>query len=222
MTVTASIGVAAAPGASADLDDLLRAADGALYVGQGRRSQHRAAHARAHRRRVTLSAPVQAHRAGLAEQVALAVIASEVGEHISLFGTLDALTDHLGVQRLGERHDLRDDRPRALVIDEIRDERAVDLDLVEGELAQVGQLPEPGTEVVDGDSCPEIAQGRQDPPTYAPAAQQYALGDLEGQAPGRQRVLRQCLLDRGRQRIVGQLVDAHVYRYADVGQRPGA
>ena len=32
MTVTASIGVAAAPGASADLDALLRAADGALYV----------------------------------------------------------------------------------------------------------------------------------------------------------------------------------------------
>ena len=54
MTVTASIGVAAAPGASADLDDLLRAADGALYVAKDEgRNTVRLTHARTHRRRVT-------------------------------------------------------------------------------------------------------------------------------------------------------------------------
>ena len=121
MTVTASIGVAAAPGASADLDDLLRAADGALYVAKDEgRNTVRLTHAAAPSPRDFRAH--SGHRAGLAEQIALAVIASEVGEHIALLGTLDALTDNLGVQRLRERHDLRDDGPRALVIDEIRDE----------------------------------------------------------------------------------------------------
>ena len=66
MTVTASIGVAAAPGASADLDDLLRAADGALYVAKDEgRNAVRLAAARRRRCVAALHAqPVQTHDMG--------------------------------------------------------------------------------------------------------------------------------------------------------------
>jgi hypothetical protein len=121
----------------------------------------------------------QHDRAWRPEQVPLSVRAAELDQHRPLLGALNPFGDHLATGVIGHRDDPDDDRPGRDVAHHRGDERAVDLDLVEPELAQVGQLTEPGAEIVERDPGADVAQPREHPPTGGAPAQQHSFGDLE-------------------------------------------
>ena len=67
-------------------------------------------------------------------------------------GLLDPLGERLDRERLAELDERADERLALLGLGEPRDERAVDLQRVDGELLQVGERGVAGAEVVDRDA----------------------------------------------------------------------
>lgn len=63
-------------------------------------------------------------------------------------------------------------------------EGAVDVDHVDGELAQVGQGGVPSAEVVDGDADAQGLESGHPGHGLLDVGQQHVLGDLEQEAPG--------------------------------------
>jgi FtsH-binding integral membrane protein len=73
------------------------------------------------------------------EPEALPAVAAGRSHQLELLVGLDPLGDDIDAEAVGERHDGAHDGLGGAVLAEARDERSVDLDRVEGELAQVGQ-----------------------------------------------------------------------------------
>ncbi len=84
-----------------------------------------------------------------AEVVALHAGAPKRAQDVELAHCLDALTDGVEVKGLRHSDDGGDDRPIVGVGLETLDERAVDLQFVDGEAAQSRERGKAGTEIVD-------------------------------------------------------------------------
>src|SRR5690242_6356023 len=87
----------------------------------------------------------------LAEQIALDQVAILLLQEAELGGRLHTLGGDLDPQRFAERDDGADDRHRVRVLLHLRDEGAVDLDLVEREALEVAQAGITGAEIVERD-----------------------------------------------------------------------
>ena len=73
------------------------------------------------------------------EEEALRQVAAQRAEQLRLLGRLDALGRRAQAQRVGERDDALDERARLRLAAEAGDQRAVDLDLVDGKALQRAQ-----------------------------------------------------------------------------------
>ena len=74
------------------------------------------------------------------------------------------------------------DGQRLLAALDVGDERAVDLDLVEGEAAQIAQRAIARAEIVHGDAHAELPQLMQHGDCIVAVLEQHGFGDLELQA----------------------------------------
>src|SRR5439155_5353316 len=99
--------------------------------------------------------------ARLAEQEALAFVAAFGPEAAQLGFGLDALGGDDDAEAFAEADDGTDDRLRLAVGAEIADEGLIDLDLVEGEAAQIAEAGITGAEIVHRDAHAERAQRMQ-------------------------------------------------------------
>ena len=76
---------------------------------------------------------------GSGEQEALDAVAAERGECIELCLSFHAFGDHGEAYSFGERDDSPDEATAGVVLVEVADEGAVDLDLVDREVSEPGQ-----------------------------------------------------------------------------------
>ena len=95
--------------------------------------------ARQHRRR----------RLRLADQVALRITHAQLAQALQLLLRLHAFDDHVRADAVRHRHDRTDHRHRARALEHVPRERLVDLDELEVELVQVGEVGIAGAEVVE-------------------------------------------------------------------------
>src|SRR5579859_2954073 len=96
---------------------------------------------------------------GSAEQEALAEVALLTLEATQLVRLLDPLPERLEPERLAKLDQALDDRCGFARGGDPSDERAVDLDRVEREGAEVGERAVAGAEVVDRDPHPHLLEG---------------------------------------------------------------
>ena len=160
-----------------------------------------------------------------AQQVALDLGAAERAHVGELLLGLDALDGGDHVEAVREAGDALDDRERALLVRDVLHERAVDLDLVEREAAQVAQAGVAGAEIVHREVDAERAQLMQGGERGRGVLHQHGLGDLEFQPAGRQARARQRPHDDLEQALADQLDGGEVDRHLDVlrpGRRVGA
>jgi len=85
-------------------------------------------------------------------------VAAELGQHITLCLSLDALGRHGEAHLFCEREGARDEAATGTVAVHIGDERAVDLDLVYREVSEPGQRAQTGAEVVHREPYPESSE----------------------------------------------------------------
>src|SRR6185369_12542120 len=85
---------------------------------------------------------------GTAGKEALQVVAAAVEQHLFLHLGLDALGDHLEAERVAKPYDGGDHRVVIGILVHIGDERAVDLERIQREAAQVRHTRKPDAEVV--------------------------------------------------------------------------
>ena len=116
----------------------------------------------------------------------------------------DALGDQSQAERVGEQDRRADDSRGPRVLGHARDEGLVELELVDRQLAQVGQRRVARTEVVDDHADAVGAQLDQDLAGPLAVRHQEVLGDLQLEHPRGQAALGEQQLDPGRQVDVDQ------------------
>ncbi len=129
---------------------------------------------------------------------------------------LHALGDDLEAEVVAEVDRRADDDQVTLVAQHRRDERAVDLQLVDRHLAQVGERRVAGAEVVDRQVHPELAEAADGRQRAVGIGHEHALGDLELQGIGRQRVGGQQPLDPLGKIAVEQIAHRQVDRDREI------
>jgi len=92
---------------------------------------------------------------------------------------LHALPGDRNAERRGERGDCAHDRRIGRLRVDPAQERAVDLQLVDRQAAQIGEARVAGAEVVDGEAHAELADRFERGDVLGEARHQHALGDLE-------------------------------------------
>ena len=140
-----------------------------------------------------------------AEQVALTGADPERADEVELGGRLDPLGDDQRAPAVGQVAQRADDLERGLVDGAALDERQVDLDDVELELAEQPQPGVAGTDVVGGEADPGDAAvlGRAAQP--ADVLDRLALGQLEDDVARVEAVPDQ----HAQQGVDAELVDLH-------------
>ena len=148
--------------------------------------------------------------------VALRVVAAEGGDGGQRLRVLDALRHDLEAERVGELDGRADDRAAAAVRGDVGDERAVDLELVDREVAQVGEGAVAGAVVVDRDAQAERAQRLEDLASALRVDHDHALGDLQLERVGGDPVLLEQPGDPLGERLVEQVRGREVDGDAEV------
>src|SRR5271165_1764992 len=116
-----------------------------------------------------------------ADQISLHLRATGATHDLQLLGCLDPFGCGFYSEGGAEARDCPDDR--ASLAADRGNEGTVDLDLVEGEAAQIAQRRIPGAEIVHGDADAERAELVQHAEYRLVVLQQRGLGDLELQSP---------------------------------------
>ena len=124
----------------------------------------------------------EVERAG--EEEALAEVALFALEGLELGLVLDSFAERLEAERLAELDERVDERAGFLRGGDAGDEGAVDLERVDGELAEVGEGAVAGAEVVDRDAHAECLEGGEAGGGLVDVLHERGLGDLERQRGG--------------------------------------
>ena len=119
------------------------------------------------------------------EPKALDAIAAELDEGVALDLELDAFGDHAELERVSERDDGRDHGARSWIARDGIDERLVDLQVVDREVAQVAHRRIAGSEVVDRQAHAHLTQVVERRAGRTGGRHERALGDLEDQSARR-------------------------------------
>src|ERR1039458_4089548 len=128
---------------------------------------------------------------GAAEKIALAFVATLRSHQLQLLFRFDALGDHGLVETGAETGDGANDRPGVALVAKIADERLVDLDLMEGELAQIVERGVAGAEVGERQADAEILELLHRRQGAVVVLEQQTLGYLQLDPLRRQPRLRQ-------------------------------
>ena len=94
--------------------------------------------------------------ASAGQEVALAAVATEVGELLPSLEVLDAFGHRLQAEVVTEVDDRADDDGVVGVVVHVQHEGLVDLELVDREVLEVGEGGVTGAEVVDGEPDPDL------------------------------------------------------------------
>ena len=142
------------------------------------------------------------------EDEALPAVALLLLELAELLVLLDALGERLQAELLAELHERVQQRPRLGRVGDRRDERAVDLQDVDRELAQVRERRVAGAEVVDRDADAELldrarAGARSVSASRMIAVSVISMTSADGVEPGRARARRGDRRRGGRRRAGG-------------------
>ena len=121
-----------------------------------------------------------------------------------VFG-LDAFGEDRNLQAVTEPDNRADDRHRVVIVFQIGNEGAIDLDLVEGEGVQIGQRRIAGAEVVQRNLHAERLEPAQDRHRAGEVVDQHALGYFQLQPRRRQPGLQQDGVNETRQIAVMEL-----------------
>lgn len=135
----------------------------------------------------------------LREQETLPGVAPHGTQPLPLIGILDALGDGREAEALTQLDDRPRQRPAVLtrVGAAAPDERAIDLQDVDGKTLQIAERGLAGSEVIDREADAECLQGLQELDRLGPAVKQRTLGELEDQRVGRKAGARHRRLDVG-------------------------
>jgi hypothetical protein len=133
-----------------------------------------------------------------------------------LLGLLDALGHHVEAEAVGERHGGADDDLAAGPLGQRGDEAAVHLERPHRELVQRRQGGVPGTEAVELEAQPGVAEIADQRPQPLRVPHQGALGDLQAQHR-----TREVDVGEGPEHVVGEtgvveLAGGHVDAHKDV------
>src|SRR3954452_18027154 len=126
---------------------------------------------------------VRRNRAG--DVVALGDRHSVLGDPVEGPGVLDALGDGAQPEPPAEVDDALHDRRVRRVGEQVADERAVDLELVDRQVLEQRERGVAGPEVVHGNADPRRDEALDDPQRAIGIAHQCVLGDLDAQPRGR-------------------------------------
>src|SRR3954454_23958699 len=148
----------------------------------------------------------------LAEQISLGDVAAQGRQLSDVLRVLDPLRDDLQPERVRQADQRRDDARVARLV-ERGDERAVDLELVDGEPAEVAQRRVARAEVVDADLDAEALELDERGQRRARVAHHRRLGHLEAQLPGRHAGHVEDLGHRVDEVGLGELQDGEVDRH---------
>ena len=118
---------------------------------------------------------------------------------------LHALGGDAQVQPAGHRDDGGDDGRIVGIMAQVLDERAVDLQRVDGEALQVRQARVAGAEVVDGQAHAHLVQLLERLHGLVGVVHQHALGQLELEQRRREAAVAQRLLDHHDQLLLAEL-----------------
>jgi hypothetical protein len=122
------------------------------------------------------------HRIGIdraAEQIALDLMAAFLPEDFGLRLILDPFRQRFHAQRIGQRRDRADHRIGVAPQRQVTDKALVDLELVEGEGAQIAERGIAGAEIVERDADAERAQAVQGFECLFDIGDEDAFGDFE-------------------------------------------
>ena len=130
-----------------------------------------------------------------------------------LAGGLDPFRDHRHPEGLAQGDDGPDDLGVLPRCAERADERAIDLERVQPEALEIAERAVPGAEVVHLHLQAELLEPLQDPDALFGLGHDGGLGDLESEAPGRERALPHDRRELGHQfgalELPGGEIDAH-------------
>ena len=121
---------------------------------------------------------------GLAHQEALQIVAAPLDQHGCGLLVLDPFGDGRQAEPFGEPDDGAHEQPVVCRSREVLHERAVDLDDVDAQPAQVAERGIAGAEIVDRDAAPEILGARDEAGRIIDVLERRHLGDLDGDALG--------------------------------------
>ena len=133
-----------------------------------------------------------------------------------LRGFLDALGRGLDAERMGELGDRMDDRARAVAGQQVVDEAAVDLELVEREALQIAERRIAGAEIVERDADAERAQRVEQLQRRFAALEEDRFGDLDLEPVRGEAAVGERAQDRLVQRAAVELDRRDVDRDADM------
>ena len=114
-----------------------------------------------------------------AEVEALADVASGLAQMLQLRGGFDALADNFQAERAAERDDRFRDRATAAAAAKTRNEASIDLENVDGEPLEAAQRRVAGTEVIDRQKVPALAEGLQRGQRCVGSMHRGTLGQLQ-------------------------------------------
>src|SRR5438270_12523919 len=120
---------------------------------------------------------VEGHRS--ADEVALNLVAVHQEQDLCLLLFLDAFGDHLEAQRVRERIDRLNQRPRCRIGQESDDEGPVDLECLNRQLREIPEGGVTGAEVVDGNPQAEVAHMVEFADVFLDVLHDEALGELQ-------------------------------------------
>src|SRR5690606_27538560 len=128
-----------------------------------------------------LADQVQHLRCGdrLAEIIALDEVAAERPQKVELRLRLDALRDDREIHRLAQRDERLDEGVGGRIESDLAHEAAVDLELVERELAQIADRREAGPEIVQRELEAELLEARELAFGERRVLDEDALGELQ-------------------------------------------
>nr|WP_235823314.1 hypothetical protein [Azohydromonas sediminis] len=135
-------------------------------------------------------------------------------EQVALHLVLDAFGDDSQSERVRHLQHGLDDRARVVAVREVGDEAAVDLQLLDRQLAQVRQARVAGAEVVDRDVDPGRAEALEGAARGRRVGHRHRLGDLAGQLFRSHAVALQRFEQAVDEGVVAQLKRREVHRHA--------
>jgi hypothetical protein len=130
---------------------------------------------------------------------ALRVVDTHFAQQLQRRFVLDAFSDGLQTERLGEADDGPHDVLVRRIDHQVTDELDVDLQLGDRQRLQVGEAAEPGAEVVEGQSAPELGQALRECLPRLDVLHERGLGDLEDEVRRISARLLELVLDEGQQ-----------------------
>ena len=153
------------------------------------------------------------HRFG--KVIPLKNIAATAPQEIHLRRSFHAFGDHRQAEVMGHGNNALGDRCIMMVGGDFLDERAVDLDLVDGQPLEVAEAGKTGAEIIESNAHPQRLEPVQGVDGLFSVMQQNRLGDLQLQLPATEPMFLQGSLDTLDEMATLKMHRRNIHRHRD-------